>query len=52
MLSWETVLVNEEVGFGPKSPRRWSNEECLLGLAKQRSEGVVSHPRKCSKRFY
>jgi len=25
------VLVNEEVKFGHKSPRRWSKDECILG---------------------
>ena len=26
MLSWKSTLVNEERGFGHKSPKRWSEE--------------------------
>ena len=52
ILSWKSKLVNKKMGFGHKSPRRWSEEECLLGWAKQRSECVVCHPGQCFGRFY
>ena len=29
-LSWKSVLVNEKVRFGHKSPRRWSEDECII----------------------
>ena len=29
-LLWESVLVNEDVRFGYKSPGRWFENECIL----------------------
>ena len=31
MLSWKSALVNEEIGSGHEGPRRWFEEECLIG---------------------
>ena len=30
ILLWESVLADEEVRFDHKSPRRWSEDECLI----------------------
>ena len=52
ILLWESVLVNEEVRFGHKSPRRWSEDECLLDQSKSRFDGVVCHSGQRSRKFY
>jgi len=35
------VLVSEEVKYDHNNPKRWSEEEYILGCAKPRSEGIV-----------
>ena len=41
MLSLESVLVSEEVKYDHNHPKRWFEEEYILGYAKPRLEGTV-----------